>query len=160
MTQMIERGGYELNTASYPITSSVPSSIPSTNNYGLNLPLINRIVASNNVRITDYSYGNNYFTNAIEFSEGSTPYIVFNSGSNTSFTFDLTGDNLNYDGDFTVDVYVNGAFNQRFSQRFVELTTNTIFFAPNQNIELRVPIINDYFEQYIRCIYVFNYSFN
>ena len=123
-------------------------------------PLANRIIAKNNAEVTYFDLNNNRIYNAIEFTEGVNPYIIFNSGANTSLTFDLTGDNLNYDGDFTMDVYVNGVFNQRFTQRFVDLTTRTITFAPYQNVELRIPIINDYYEIYVRNIYVINDRFN
>ena len=152
LTKSIEKGGYELNTASYPIYGSTTA----------NTTLANRITSSNNARVTDFSYGTGVvYSDAIEFTEGITPYIMFNSGANTSLSFDLTGDNLvNYDGDFTMDVYANGNFIYRTSQRFVELTHQTISFGPNQNIEIRIPIINDYWEEYIRKIYIINAKFN
>ena len=151
LTKAIEKGGYELNTASYPV-------------YGtgtVNASLASRIAASNNARVTEFSYGTGaIYTDAIEFTEGYTPYIMFNSGANTNLTFDLTGDNLvNYDGDFTMDVYANGNFIYRTTQRFVELTHQSISFAPNQNIEIRIPIINDYWEEYVRKVYIINAKF-
>ena len=154
MTKIIEAGGYELNTASYL------AEAPSTQTQLLNASLANRITQKNNAQVTAFSYGVNTCYDAIEFTEGVNPYIMFNSGTNRSLTFDLTGDNIDQPGDFAVDVYVNGVFSQRFTQRFVDLTTNTITFAPNQNIEIRVPIINDYYEQYIRRIYILNSYFS
>ena len=152
MTKIIEKGGYELNTASYLLE-------PVQQNIQLNASLANRIIQWNNAAVTEFSYGTYSCADAIEFTEGYNPYIMFNTGNNRNLTFDLTGDTLNYDGDFVVDVYIDGTFKERFSQRFVDLTTRTISFAPNQTVEIRVPIINDYYEQYIRRVYIINSYF-
>ena len=161
LTKIVEPGGYELNTASYLADPQAPmsgsSSLPSIHN----ATLANRILYSNNAAVTGFSLGNDYYPDAIEFTEGHNPYIVFNSGISTSLTFDLTGDNLyNYDGDFTVDVFENGVLTHRYNQRFIELTTRYITFAPHQNIEIRVSNINDYYEAYIRRVYIINAYFN
>ena len=152
MTKIIEKGGYELNTASY-LAEPVQQNVP------INTSLANRISQCNNATVTSFNYGIYTCADAIEFTEGYNPYIMFNTGNNRSLTFDLTGDNLDYDGDFVVDVYIDGAFRERFSQRFVDLTTRTISFDPNQTVEIRVPIINDYYEQYIRRVYIINSYF-
>lgn len=152
MTKIIEKDGYELNTASY-------LAEPVQQNITLNTSLANRIVQCNNAIVTRFSYGIYTCDDAIEFTEGNNSYIMFNTGTNSSLTFDLTGDNLDSDGDFAVDVYVNGIFRERFTQRFIDLTTRTITFAPNQNIEIRIPIMNDYSEQYIRRVYIINSYF-
>ena len=97
---------------------------------------------------------------AIEFTEGYNPYIIFNSGNNTSLYFDLTGDNLtNYDGDYVMDVYVNGALVDRYAHRFIELKSHSLTFAPNSNIEFRISALNDYWEEYVRRVYIFNAQF-
>lgn len=53
----------------------------------------------------------------------------------------------------------NGNLTKRISQRFIELKNHSISFAPNQNIEFRIPVINDYYEEYVRRVYVFNVQF-
>lgn len=40
-----------------------------------------------------------------------------------------------------------------------DLTHQSISFAPNQNIEIRIPIINDYWEEYVRKVYIINAKF-
>lgn len=157
MTKMIDKWDYELETAVYPADATPAPAIPSA----FNSSLASRIFYKNNATVTTYYLGGVPQYDAIEFTEGYNPSIMFNSGNNTSLTFDLTGDNLtNYDGDFVMDIYVNGVLTERYSQRFIELQTHTILFAPNQNIEFRIPVINDYYEEYVRRIYVFNARFN
>ena len=161
MTKIIEPLGYELNTASYLADPRAPQSVSSSLPSIHNATLANRIISSNNAGVTNFSYGLGYYTDAIEFTEGYNPYIVFNSGLNTSLTFDLTGDNLVYqDGDFTIDIFENGVLTHRFSQRFIDLTTRYIKFAPHQNIEIRVSALNDYNEEFIRRVYIINSYFN
>ncbi len=159
MTKIVEKGGYELETASYLAEPVNPVSpyVPGINYSG---PLSTRIIASNNAAVVPFSYGIYYCPDAIEFTEGTTPYIMFNSGVNTRLDFQLTGDNISDEADFTMDVYVNGVWTERFSQRFVELLDRVVTFAPNSNVELRVPIINDYFENYIRRVYIVNAVLN
>lgn len=157
LTKMIDKWDYELETASYPAYATSVPTVPSA----FNSSLASRIFSKNNAMATTFYLGGVPQYDAIEFTEGYNPFIMFNSGNNTSLTFDLTGDNLtNYDGDFVMDVYVNGVLTERYSQRFIELKTHTIAFAPNQNIEFRIPIINDYWEEYVRRVYVFNAHFN
>ncbi len=139
-----------------PSVPYVPG-LPSTNFAG---PLSSRIIASSGAAVVPFTYGAGYCPDAIEFTEGSTPYIMFNSGINTRLAFQLTGDNISDEADFIMDVYVNGVWTERFSQRFVELLDRVITFAPNANVEIRVPIINDYYENYIRRVYIINAMFS
>lgn len=158
MTKIIEKGGYELDTASYLAEPSIPS-VPQIPQPGAGMypgPLSTRILASNNAAVVPFNYGIYYCPDAIEFTEGSTPYIMFNSGVNTRLEFQLTGDNIPDEADFTMDVYVNGVWTERFTQRFVELLDRVVTFAPNSNVEIRIPVINDYFENYVRRVYIVN----
>lgn len=155
LTKMIDKWDYELETAVYPATATPMPSVQSV----FTGSLATRIFSKNNATATTYYLGGVPQYDAIEFTEGYNPYIMFNSGNNTSMTFDLTGDNLNYDGDFIMDIYVNGNLTKRISQRFIELKNHSISFAQNQNIEFRIPVINDYYEEYVRRVYVFNVQF-
>ena len=149
-TKSLTPFGYELATASYKIDPTLPS----TGFFGSSLT--SRIISWNNATSTSHTTGNQYFSEAIEFTEGGVPSITFNSGANTSLSFNLTGDNIDDPADFIMDVYVNGAFSERITQRFVELTDRTIRFPMNANIQISVPVINDYYNTYVRRVYILN----
>ena len=164
-TKIIERSGYELETASYLAypSHSVEPSIPTQQSFPIThgMPLSGRLTSAYSATVTPFNYGIYTCPDAIEFTENSmAPYIMFNSETNTSLSFQLTGDNITDEADFVVEVYDNGVLTSRVNQRFVELLDYTITFAPYHNIEIRVPIINDYYERYIRRVYLVNAQFN
>lgn len=156
LTKMVDKWDYELETAVYPATATPVPSVQSS----FTGSLASRIYSKNNATVTTFYLGGVPQYDAIEFTEGYNPYIIFNSGNNTSLYFDLTGDNLtNYDGDYVMDVYVNGALVDRYAHRFIELKSHSLTFAPNSNIELRISALNDYWEEYVRRVYIFNAQF-
>lgn len=158
LTKTITKDGYEIITASYP---TYPDSKAAQNSTVLNnnTPLANRIISSSNVQITTFPYIGTNYPNAVEFTESVNPYIVFNSGLNTSLTFDVVGDNIAEPADFIMEVYVNDVRVDRFGQKFADKTTHTIYFSADQYIEIRIPIINDDLETYYRKIYIINANF-
>ena len=156
LTKMINIFDYELETASYPAYANPSPTVPSTSGGSL----ATRIISKNNATATTFYLNGVPKYDAIEFTEGYTPFIMFNSGNSTGMSFDLTGDNLtNYDGDFVLDIYVNGNLVEKFAQRFIELNNCTITFAPNQMIEFRISSINDYWDEYVRRVYIYNVKF-
>ena len=148
-TQNIQPLGYELVTASYNLTATNTPNIPS-----VNLSLASRLLSKFNAEVVSYTTGNKYYPEAIEFVEGGIPSITFNSGVNTSLTFDLTGDEITDPADFVLDVYVNGVFTNRISQSFIELSTKTINFPQNSVVQITFPVINDYYDTYVRRVYI------
>ena len=166
-SKMIEPFGYELATASYDPTPSsfpggfTPSPSPLTPDYGINNvtnsgPLSKRVYNMNNARITSFTLGDDEYADAIEFTEGNQPSVSFNSGANTKLKFHLTGDDLEDVADFYMDIYINGAWNRRIHQRFIEALSYTLNFAPNQEITLLITQINDYHERYVRRVYLYD----
>ena len=160
-TNAVEPSGYELVTASYYADSSLQTPgiapVPAPKTSG---SLTSRITSWNNATSTSHTTGSQYYSEAIEFTEGGVPSITFNSGNNTSLSFDLTGDNLSDPADFLMYVYVNGAITDTLSQQFISLVPTTITFPQYANVEIRIPVINDYYNTYVRRVYILNPRFN
>lgn len=148
-THNVEPLGYELSTASYNAEPSFPG-------INLNSSLSSRLNSMYNATPKSHTVGTQFYPEAIEFKEGGIPSISFNSGLNTSLSFELTGDSISDPADFVMDVYVNGVFSQRFSQRFIDLTTRVIQFPQYSNIDINIPVINDYYDSYVRYVYILN----
>lgn len=152
VTNAIQPSSYELVTASYYAEPTIPSA-------GLSGTLTSRIVSWNNTSSTSIYVGNKFYSEAIEFTEGGVPSILFNSGNNTSLSFDLTGDTISDPADFVMEVYVNGVITDRLSQEFITLMPTTIYFPQYATVEIRVPIINDYYNTYVRRVYILSPRF-
>ena len=166
-TKILEQNGYELVTAGYnpdptPFPgSSFPSPTPLTPDMGVtNIsnsgPLANRLYNLSSARVTSFSLGENTYADAIEFTEGYLPQVTFNSGANTKLKFHLTGDDISDEADFYLDVYVSGAWQRRIHQRFIQAHPYTITFSPYQEVTLMITQINDYYDRYIRRVYLYD----
>ena len=166
-TKIVDAYGYELATASYnpdpsPFPGGVmPSPTPLTPDAGISGsvnygPLAKRVHNMSSARVTSFTLGEDEYADAIEFTEGYEPSISFNSGSNTKLKFHLTGDDIQDEADFYLDIYIGGYWHRRIHQRFVEALPYTLSFSPNQEITFLITQINDYHDRYVRRVYLYD----
>ena len=163
-TKIIEPFSYELATASYnadptPVFGEGypggPPLGPSAGSVNTG-SLAHRAYNLNSAKITSFTLGENEYADAIEFTEGYNPSISFNSGANTKLKFHLTGDDISDEADFYLDRYIDGLFNRRIHQRFIQALSYTLNFAPNQEITFLITQINDYYDRYVRRVYLYD----
>ena len=166
-TKMIEPFGYELATAAY---NADPTPTPGqgypggpplgpTGGASNTGSLAHRVYNLSSARITTFTLGQDEYADAIEFTEGFQPSVSFNTGGNTKLRFHLTGDDIQDEADFYLDIYIDGNWYRRIHQRFIQATPYTISFAPNQEVTILITQINDYYDRYVRRVYLYDAYF-